>query len=36
MEPEEGEFFHASPAVKNYHINRNLFLLDDHKVLWKK
>ena len=36
MEPEEGELFHASPAVKNYHINRNLFLLDDHKGLWKK
>ena len=36
VEPEEGELFLASPAVKNYHINRNLFLLDDHKVLWKK
>ena len=36
MDPEEGELFLASPAVKNYHINRNLFLLDDHKVLWKK
>nr|XP_022308171.1 uncharacterized protein LOC111114176 [Crassostrea virginica] len=36
MEPEEGELFLASPAVKNYHINRNLFFLDDHKVLWKK
>ena len=36
MEPEEGEVFLASPAVKNYHINRNLFFLDDHKVLWKK
>ena len=36
MEMEEGEVFFASPAVKNYHINRNLFFLDDHKVLWKK
>ena len=36
MEPEEGELFLASLAVKNYHINRNLFLLDDHKVLWRK
>ena len=36
MEPEEGELFLASPAVKNYNINRNLFLLDDHKVLWRK
>ena len=34
--PEEGKLFLASPAVKNYHSNRNLFLLDDHKVLWKK
>ena len=36
VEPEEAELFLASPAVKNYHINWNLFLLDDHKVLWKK
>ena len=36
MEPEEGELFLANPAVKNNHINRNLFLLDDHKVLWRK
>ena len=36
MDPEKGELFLASPAVKNYHINRYLFLLDDHKVLWKK
>ena len=36
MEPEEGELFLASPAVKNYHIIRNLFFLDDHKVLLKK
>ena len=36
VEPEEGELFLASPAVKNNHINRNLFLLDDYKVLWKK
>ena len=34
VEPEEGELFLASPAVTNYHIN--LFLLDDHKVHWKK
>ena len=33
MEPEEGELFPASPAVKNFYINRNLFFLDDHKVL---
>ena len=36
VDPEEGELYLASPAVKNYHINRNLFLLDDHEVLWKK
>ena len=35
MDPEEGELFLASPAVKKYHINRNLFFLKDHKVLWK-
>ena len=28
--------FLANPLVKNFHIHRNLFLLDDHKVLWKK
>ena len=33
VEQEEWELFLASPEVKNYHINRNLFLLDDHKVL---
>ena len=36
LELEEGELFLASREVKNYHINRNLFFLDDHKVLWKK
>ena len=36
VEPEEGELFLASPEVKNFHINWNLVLLDDHKVLWKK
>ena len=36
VEPKEGELFLASLEVKNYHINRNLVLLDDHKVLWKK
>ena len=36
VEPEEGELFLANPAVKNNHINRNLFLLDYHKVLWRK
>ena len=35
MEPQEGELFLASPAVKNHHINRNLFLLDDHSPLEK-
>ena len=30
-EPEEGDLFLANPAVKNHYINRNLFLLDDHK-----
>ena len=28
--------FLANPIVKNFHIHRNLFLLDDHKVLWRK
>ena len=36
VEPEEGELFFANPAVKNNHINRNLFVLDDHKVLWRR
>ena len=35
MEPEEGEFFLASPAVKNYHINWNLFLLGSQIPLEK-
>lgn len=35
-EPEEGELFFANPAVKNDHINRDLFVLDDHKVLWRR
>ena len=34
--PEEGELFLANPIVKNFHIHRNLFLLDDHKVLLRK
>ena len=33
---EEGELFLANPIVKNFHIHRNLFLLDDHKVRWRK
>ena len=33
---EEGELFLANPAVKNYQINRNMFLLDDHKVPWRR
>ena len=35
-EPEEGVMFLANPAVKNYPINQNLFLLDVHKVLRRK
>ena len=35
-EPEEGELFLANPTVRTYHINRNLFLLDDHKNLWRE
>ena len=35
-EPDEGVLFLANPEVKNYHINRNLFLLDDYKVLWRE
>ena len=35
-EPEEGELFLANPAVKNYSINQNLFLLDVHKVVRRK
>ena len=35
MNPEEGELFLASPAVKNHQINRNLFFLDDHSPLEK-
>ena len=35
-EPEEGELFLANPAVKNYQINRHVFLLDVHKVLRRK
>ena len=35
-EPKEVELFLANPAVKIDHINWDLFLLDDHKVLWRK
>ena len=35
-EPEEGELFLANPAVKNYQINRHVFLLDVYKVLGRK
>jgi hypothetical protein len=34
-EPDEGELFLASPALKHLWINRALFTRDDDQVLWK-
>lgn len=36
LEPDEGELFLTSPAVKHYYINRSLLHLDSNKVLWKE
>ncbi|XP_056003459.1 uncharacterized protein LOC130046578 [Ostrea edulis] len=34
-EPAEGELFLASPALKNYWIDREFFMKDEDQVLWK-
>jgi hypothetical protein len=35
VELDEGDVFLSNPAVKHYWITRQLFELDDSKVLWK-
>jgi hypothetical protein len=34
-EPDEGDLFLARPALKYFWINRALFTMDNHQVLWK-